>query len=694
LYRHRLAVLAREGHFFVLPKNTPRALPFANKLCASLFPAQHTMVKSFSLLTDFDISLFQGGKHFRMYEKLGSHLVECEGERGVHFAVWAPNAKRVSVTGDFNGWAPDSHVLKPRWDSSGIWEGFIPGLGKGTIYKYHVKTHAGVDLDKGDPYALLWETPPRTASVVWEFDYHWNDDKWLKTRLEKAGKPQPWSVYEVHPGSWKKIAKDGNRSLNYRELADELVAYVKEMGFTHIEFMPVTEHPYFPSWGYQVTGYFAPTSRFGQPEDLMFLIEKFHEAGIGVILDWVPSHFPGDIHGLYFFDGSHLYEYADMRRGFHPDWNSYVFDYGRNEVRSFLISNALFWLEKYHADGLRVDAVASMLYHDYSRKEGEWIPNIHGGRENLEAISFLKDFNNAVYENYPGTETIAEESTAFPAVTKPTFDGGLGFGQKWMMGWMHDSLSYFKRPPIFRRFHQNEITFSMVYAFSERFMLPLSHDEVVHMKASLLYKMPGDEWQKFANLRALFGHQWMHPGSQILFMGGEIGQSTEWSHDLGVPWQLLQYELHKGVQNWVKALNHVYSSRPALWRNAFHPDGYEWISGDDVGNSVLAFLRKGDENDAVLLVVCHFNTNAMAEYSVGVPHEGVWKEILNSDDAQFGGSGVVNGELKAQAVASHGHEQSITFQLPPLCVMVFEGSAPPKKSAAKPAAAAKTKAKK
>jgi 1,4-alpha-glucan branching enzyme len=648
------------------------------------------MVKSFSLLTDFDISLFQGGKHFRMYEKLGSHLVECEGERGVYFAVWAPNAKRVSVTGDFNGWDPDSHVLKPRWDSSGIWEGFIGGLGKGTVYKYHVKTHAGVDLDKGDPYALLWETPPRTASVVWEFDYRWNDDKWLKIRREKAGKPQPWSVYEVHPGSWKKIAKDGNRSLNYRELADELVPYVKEMGFTHIEFMPVTEHPYFPSWGYQVTGYFAPTSRFGQPEDLMFLIEKFHEAGIGVILDWVPSHFPGDIHGLYFFDGSHLYEYADMRRGFHPDWNSYVFDYGRNEVRSFLISNALFWLEKYHADGLRVDAVASMLYHDYSRKEGEWIPNIHGGRENLEAISFLKDFNNAVYENYPGAETIAEESTAFPAVTRPTFDGGLGFGQKWMMGWMHDSLSYFKRPPIFRRFHQNEITFSLVYAFSENFMLPLSHDEVVHMKASLLYKMPGDEWQKFANLRALFGHQWMHPGSQILFMGGEIGQSTEWSHDLGVPWQLLQYALHKGVQNWVKALNHVYSSRPALWRNAFHPDGYEWISGDDVGNSVLAFLRKGDEKDPVLLVVCHFNTNVMAEYSVGVPYEGAWKEILNSDDAQFGGSGVVNGDLQAQAVASHGREHSITFKLPPLCVMVFEGGPPPKKSAAIPVAAKKT----
>jgi 1,4-alpha-glucan branching enzyme len=634
-------------------------------------------VKFHSLLTDFDIALYQSGKHFQLHHKMGSHIVEVEGQRGVCFSVWAPNAKRVSVTGDFNNWNPDAHILNPRWDSSGIWEGFIPGLDKGTVYKYHVKTLDGFGLDKGDPFALLWETPPKTASVVWDFDYKWKDEKWLKARQERAFKPQPWSVYEVHPGSWKKIPKEMNRSLNFREMADDLVPYVKEMGFTHIEFMPVMEHPYFPSWGYQITGYFAPTSRSGNPEDLMYLIDKCHEAGIGVILDWVPSHFPSDIHGLYLFDGTHLYEYADMRRGYHPDWNSYVFDYGRNEVRSFLISNALFWMEQYHVDGLRVDAVASMLYHDYSRKEGEWIPNIHGGRENLEAISFLKDFNEAVSKNYPGVETIAEESTAFPAVTHPTFDGGLGFGQKWMMGWMHDAIEYFKRPPIFRRWHQSEITFSMIYAFSEKFMLPLSHDEVVHMKASLLYKMPGDEWQKFANLRALFGHQWTHPGSQILFMGGEIGQTSEWSHDLGVAWHLLQYDYHKGVQAWVKDLNHLYSSRKALWFNAFSPEGYEWISGDDTENCVLAYLRKGEPSDKVLLVICHFNTNMMTEYTVGVPYGGVWKEVLNSDDKKYGGSGIINGDLKAKKEPSHGKEYSVTFKLPPLCVMIFEGEEVP-----------------
>lgn len=636
------------------------------------------MVKPFSLLSDFDIALFQAGKHFQMHRKLGSHLVEVEGQRGVHFAVWAPNAKQVSVTGDFNNWNPKSHILLPRWDSSGIWEGFIPDLGKGTVYKYHIETHAGLKLDKGDPYALRWETPPQTASIVWTLEYQWNDAAWMARRKEHAGQEQPWSVYEVHVGSWKKIASEGNRSLNYRELADELIPYVKDMGFTHIELMPVTEHPYFPSWGYQVTGYFAPTSRFGRPEDLMYFMDKCHEEGIGVLLDWVPSHFPGDIHGLYLFDGTHLYEYADMRRGYHPDWNSYVFDYGRNEVRSFLISNALFWLEYYHIDGLRVDAVASMLYHDYSRKEGEWIPNIHGGRENLEAISFLRDFNEAVHTTYPGVETIAEESTAFPGVTHPPSAGGLGFNQKWMMGWMHDTLSYFKRPPVFRSWHQNEITFSMVYAYSERFMLPLSHDEVVHLKASLLYKMPGDEWQKFANLRALFGHQWTHPGSQILFMGGEIGQSTEWSHDRGVVWELLEHAFHKGVQTWVKDLNHLYKEHPAFWRNAFNPEGYEWVSGGDTDNAVLCYLRKGAPEEPQLLVVCHFKPNVLEEYTVGVPYGGAWVERLNSDDARYGGSGAVNGALKAHKAPNHGHEHSLTFKLPPLAVMVFEGTAPPK----------------
>jgi 1,4-alpha-glucan branching enzyme len=638
------------------------------------------MVQAHTLFTDFDIALYQAGKHFRIYEKMGSHCLELDGCKGTYFAVWAPNAKQVSVTGNFNAWNGTKHILHPRWDKSGIWEGFIPDIGHGTVYKYQITMYNGATLDKGDPFARRWEVPPRTASIVWDQNYEWQDQHWLQQRTEQAGKPQPWSVYEVHLGSWKKIAEDANRSLNYRELAEDLVRYVKEMGFTHVEFLPVMEHPYFPSWGYQVTGFFAPTSRFGDPEDLKFLIDKCHQAGIGVILDWVPSHFPGDIHGPYLFDGSHLYEYADPRRGYHPDWNSYVFDYGRNEVRSFLISNALFWLDQYHADGLRVDAVASMLYLDYSRKEGEWIPNIYGGKENLEAISLLKEFNETVYKEYPGVETIAEESTAFPGVSKPTYDGGLGFGQKWMMGWMHDALSYFKRPPMFRRWHQNEITFSMVYAFSERFMLPLSHDEVVHLKSSLLYKMPGDEWQKHANLRALYGQQWTHPGTQLLFMGGEIAQTTEWSHDRGVTWELLQYELHKGCQTWIKDLNRVYCDYPALWRNAFSPESYVWISGDDTENSVMAYIRRGDEGDKALLVICHFQPNTIDGYSVGVPSGGTWREILNSDDKIYGGTGVLNGSLKAAKKPSHGHEHSISFRLPPMSVCVFEGEWPKEKA--------------
>jgi 1,4-alpha-glucan branching enzyme len=656
------------------------------------------MVQAYSLLTDFDVALYQSGKHFRLYEKMGSHIVEHEGRKGVYFAVWAPNARRVSVTGDFNAWNPESHVLLPRWDKSGIWEGFIPDLGHGTVYKYHMKIHNGAGLDKGDPFARRWEAPPKTASVVWDQSYEWQDQSWLSHRRAQAGKPQPWSVYEIHVGSWKKLLDEANRSLNYRELATDLVEYVAAMGFTHIELMPVAEHPYYPSWGYQITGYFAPTSRFGTPEDLKFLIDRCHQAGIGVILDWVPSHFPSDIHGLYLFDGSHLYEYADPRKGFQTDWNSYVFDYGRNEVRSFLISNALFWLDQFHIDGLRVDAVASMLYLDYSRKEGEWIPNIHGGRENLEAMSLLREFNDTIYQEYPGVETIAEESTAFPGVSKPTFDGGLGFGQKWMMGWMHDSLNYFKRPTIFRRWHQNEITFSMVYAYSERFMLPLSHDEVVHLKSSMLYKMPGDEWQKHANLRTLYGLQWTHPGHQLLFMGCEIAQTTEWSHDRGVTWELLQYPLHKGCQAWVQALNEAYKQHPAFWHHAFHPDGFEWISGDDTENSVITYLRKGAIGDPILLVICHFQPNLMESYSVGVPAAGEWREILNSDDKQFGGSGCVNGTLKTAKKESHGHAQSVTFKLAPLCVMVFEGPAleAPKaeKKVAKKAAPTKKAAKK
>ncbi|NRB64065.1 MAG: 1,4-alpha-glucan branching protein GlgB, partial [Saprospiraceae bacterium] len=485
-------------------------------------------VQFYSRFTDFDIHLFRSGRHFRLYDKLGSHPVESENGWGTYFAVWAPNAESVSVIGDFNGWNANTHKLHVRWDSSGIWEGFIPDIGKGTLYKYSIQTPQGERLEKGDPFARYWEVPPRTASIVWDLYYEWKDEAWMKERKQKAGQPQPYSVYEVHLGSWRK--RDNNtRSLSYQEMAKELVDYIVDAGFTHVEFLPPMEHPFFPSWGYQITGYFAPTSRFGQPEEFMFLIDACHQAGIGVIVDWVPSHFPNDDHGLARFDGTHLFEHADPRQGFHPDWKSAVFNYGRNEVRNFLISNAIFWLDQFHVDGLRVDAVASMLYLDYSRKEGEWIPNQHGGRENLEAVSFLKEFNETVYREYPDVVTIAEESTAWPGVSRPTFTGGLGFGQKWMMGWMHDTLHYFNRDPVHRKYHHGEITFSLIYAFTENFMLPLSHDEVVHGKGALIDRMPGDEWQKFANLRLLFGFMYLHPGTKLIFMGGEFGQTSEWN---------------------------------------------------------------------------------------------------------------------------------------------------------------------
>ncbi|MCB0632590.1 MAG: 1,4-alpha-glucan branching protein GlgB, partial [Lewinella sp.] len=475
-------------------------------------------IKNHSLFNEFDINLFKAGKLFRAYHFLGSHIIEVDGEWGVQFAVWAPSAKKVSVKGNFNGWNAGSHPLSPRWDGSGIWEGFVPGLGKGALYKYHILTAEGRQIEKGDPYALFWEIPPNTASIVWEFDHQWKDEEWMKKRSDVQGLNRPYSVYEVHLGSWRKRNK-GTESLSYKDLGDELVNYVKDMGYTHIEFLPVMEHPYFPSWGYQVTGYFAPTSRFGLPDDFMYLVDRFHQEGIGVLLDWVPSHFPADAHGLADFDGTHLYDHADPRKGFHPDWKSCIFNYGRNEVRSFLISNALFWLDAYHVDGLRVDAVASMLYLDYSREDGEWIPNRYGGNENLEAIDFLREFNETVYREYPDSITIAEESTAWSGVSRPTYTGGLGFGMKWMMGWMHDTLNYFKHDPIHRQYHHNEITFSLVYAFTENFMLPLSHDEVVHGKGSLMDRMPGDEWQRFANMRLLFGYMFTHPGTQLMFMG-------------------------------------------------------------------------------------------------------------------------------------------------------------------------------
>ncbi|MGB0840118.1 MAG: 1,4-alpha-glucan branching protein GlgB, partial [Chitinophagales bacterium] len=562
-----------------------------------------------SLFTDFDINLFKQGKHYRLYEKLGSHVMTLEEVVGTYFAVWAPNAKQVSVIGDFNEWDKKSHLLHVRLDGSGIWEGFIPDTGHGTVYKYAIHSNLGdQQLEKGDPFALQWETPPKTASVVGHTYYDWEDEKWMANRKALAGKPKPWSVYELHLGSWKKKPKthEGDDGFyTYLELIEELVPYVKEMGFTHVELMPVMEHPFYGSWGYQITGYFAPTSRFGTPQEFMQLIDAFHQAGIGVISDWVPSHFPNDKHGLYEFDGTHLFEHADPRKGYHPDWKSAIFNYGRYEVRSFLISNALFWLDRYHIDGLRVDAVASMLYLDYSREEGQWIPNKFGGNENLEAISLLKELNEVVYETYPDVETIAEESTAWPGVSHPTDTGGLGFGQKWMMGWMHDTLNYFKRDTIYRRFHQNDLTFSTVYAFDENFMLPLSHDEVVHGKGPLIDRMPGDEWQRLANMRLMYGYMFTHPGMNLLFMGGEFGQTTEWHHDKGLDWTVANHPLHKGLQEWVKKLNHYFKHTPALYHHAFEGQGFEWIAQDDHENSVLVYLRKGTVEDKHQIIICN-----------------------------------------------------------------------------------------
>lgn len=630
--------------------------------------------ESFSLLTDFDIYLFKAGKHFRLYEKLGAHLMEFRGERGTYFAVWAPNASQVSVIGNFNHWRAGQHPLSPRWDESGIWEGFFPNIGKGEAYKYAIRSNTGEMLEKADPFAFYCEPPPLTASVVWEHDYKWRDTAWMKKRKESdPGKARPFAVYEVHIGSWKKVLHDNNRSLNYDELANELVAYVADMGYTHVEFLPVMEHPFFGSWGYQITGYYAPTSRFGTPEDFMHLIDKFHQAGIGVILDWVPSHFPGDAHGLFNFDGTHLYEHADPRKGFHPDWKSYIFNYGRNEVRCFLISNALFWLEQYHADGLRVDAVASMLYLDYSRKPGEWIPNQYGGNENLEAIGFLKEFNEVVYGEIPDCVTIAEESTSWPGVSRPTYLGGLGFGQKWMMGWMHDTLNFFRKDPIHRKYHQNEITFSLMYAFTENFMLPLSHDEVVHGKGSLIGRMPGDEWQRFANLRLLYAYMYTHPGTKLLFMGGEFGQTSEWNHNHGLDWHLLEFDFHQGVRKFIIELNRFYRTEKALYQYAFDHRGFQWVDYSDRENSVIIYQRQGEDPQDLLVVICNFTPAVRNHYRVGVPHRGYWREVLNSDDRTYGGSGILNtGLFMTAPVKYHGRDFSVTLTLPPLAVSVLK----------------------
>lgn len=630
-------------------------------------------VQVHSLFTEFDIDLFKAGKHFRLYEKLGAHPIEVDGVKGVYFAVWAPSAQSVSVVGDFNYWIAGNHELYVRWDASGIWEGFIPNITKGTTYKYKIQSsNNGIVTEKADPFAFYCEKPPHTASVIWDLDYKWDDDKWMKSRKEHNALDKPYSVYEVHLGSWKRHADD-NSFLSYTEMAEDLVGYVKETGFTHVEFMPVMEYPYDPSWGYQLVGYFAPTSRFGNPQEFMYLVDRLHDAGIGVILDWVPSHFPDDAHGLGFFDGSNLFEHPDRRKGYHPDWKSLVFNYGRNEVRSFLISNALFWLHHYHVDGLRVDAVASMLYLDYSRNDGEWEPNIFGGRENLDTISFLKDFNEAVYANYEGVQTIAEESTSFPMVSRPTYAGGLGFGMKWMMGWMHDTLHYFQKETVYRKYHQNELTFSMTYAFSENFMLPLSHDEVVYGKSSIAGRMPGDEWQKYANLRLLYGYMFTHPGTKLLFMGAEFGQSGEWNFEQSLDWHLLQYPFHKGIQTVITELNTLYKSQPALYEKQFSPDGFEWINYSDHENAVMTYIRKGNDSKNDLIVICNFTPVVRENYRIGIPRKGELIEIFNSDAKLFGGSGVQqSGKLKVEATPYDGRDYSIALTLSPLAISVFK----------------------
>jgi 1,4-alpha-glucan branching enzyme len=630
-------------------------------------------VTAYSLFTDFDINLFKSGKHYRLYEKFGSHLITHNGIEGTYFAVWAPSAKQVSVIGDFNHWVDGQHQLNVRWDSTGIWEGFIPFVEKGTAYKYKIHSNNnGYISEKSDPYARRFEHPPKTASIVWEDNYQWKDKSWMKTRKKHNALNAPYSVYEVHLGSWKRHLEE-NRFLSYYELANQLVTYVKEMNFTHVELMPIMEFPYDPSWGYQITGYFAPTSRFGYPDEFKYLVDKLHESGIGIILDWVPSHFPEDAHGLGFFDGTHLYEHPDKRKGYHQDWKSLIFNYERNEVRSFLISNAIFWLDQYHADGLRVDAVASMLFLDYSREEGEWEPNIYGGNENLAAVSFLKELNEEVYKSFPDVQTIAEESTAFPMVSKPTSIGGLGFGMKWMMGWMHDTLQYFSKDTIYRKYHQNDITFSLTYAFTENFMLPLSHDEVVYGKKSILSRMPGDEWQRFANLRLLYGYMFTHPGTKLLFMGGEFGQYEEWNFQQSLDWNLLEFFPHKNLQNYYKALNKLYTNTPALYENAFENTGFEWISYDDTENSVISYIRKGNDASKKVVVVCNFTPSKFEKYKVGITTKGKLKEIFNSDAKVFGGSNVVNSrQITIKKQAWNGKEFSAEIALPPLGIAIFE----------------------
>ncbi len=626
-----------------------------------------------SLLTDQDLYLFNEGNHCRLYEKLGAHFLESGSDEGTCFAVWAPNAEGVSVMGDFNGWDNRSHPLRPRGDS-GIWEGFVPGVPRGCAYKYHViSRYRGYRYDKADPFAFSSQAPPEPGSVVADLWYDWGDAEWMATQRRRNAADRPMAIYEMHLGSWMRVPGEENRPLTYRELASRLASYLTRMNFTHVQFLPVMEHPFYGSWGYQGTGYFAPTSRYGTPQDFMSLVDTLHRHGIGVLLDWVPSHFSKDGHGLTFFDGTHLYEHADPRQGHHPDWDTEIFNYGRKEVQSFLLSSAFFWLDVYHADGLRVDAVASMLYLDYSRKDGEWVPNPYGGRENVDAIAFLRRFNETVYGAFPDIVTIAEESTAWPMVSRPNYVGGLGFGMKWDMGWMHDTLAYLSEDPIHRKFHHDRLTFRGMYAFSENFVLPLSHDEVVHGKKSLLGKMPGDEWQKFANLRALFGYMYAQPGKKLLFMGGEFGQWREWNHDVSLDWHLAEEPRHAALSRWVEELNRFYRDEPAMHELDFDPHGFEWADARDGEQSVISLFRKARGRDDIVLAVCNFTPVPRHNYRIGVPRGGFWKECLNSDAQVYGGSGQGNiGGLEAAPIGAQGRLHSLTLVVPPLSALFLK----------------------
>jgi 1,4-alpha-glucan branching enzyme len=625
------------------------------------------------VLNDYDMYLYNQGNNYNIYQKLGAHPWTHQGVKGVLFAVWAPSAARVSVVGDFNQWDGRRHQMRNR-GSSGIWELFVPHLGKDLLYKFEIRTQKGTILIKADPFAFRFEQRPKTAAIVQDLDtFSWTDQEWLISRSDRDYLKNPMAVYEVHLGSWKRRAEEGNRWLTYREMAEELVPYVKEMGFNFIELLPLSEHPFDGSWGYQVTGYYAPTSRFGSPEDLMFLVDRCHAEGIGVILDWVPAHFPRDSYALEYFDGTHLYEHQDPRQGIQKDWDTLIFNYGRTEVRNFLVANALFWLDKYHMDGLRIDAVASMLYLDYSRKDGEWIPNRYGGRENLEAIDFIKNLNTKIYERFPGVISIAEESTSWPGVTLPVHLGGLGFLFKWNMGWMHDMLTFMSKDPVHRRYHMDMLTFALLYAFHENFILPLSHDEVVHGKASLLSKMPGDDWQKFSNLRLLLGYMYGEPGKKTLFMGGELGQREEWSHDHQLQWHLLDYEPHKGLQRFVMDLNRIYTSEPAMHELDFQPQGFDWIDFRDADSTVVSFIRKGESPDQILVFIFNFTPVPKVNYRIGAPKSGYYRELINSDAACYGGSNMgLQGGINSEHVPWHGRHCSLSLTLPPLGMLILK----------------------